>query len=146
MTKTQSAEATQGTRQPSHVQWLLALGAWTVFVWVQRIGNVLGADDLDGFGQLWRLGVAGVFVVAGAGVIGGVVAGRRSGGVAPWVSPLGVGLAVVGVLWWVARGSQILVGDWDLSFKLVHTALALVVVGLSVMVWRTRGYDHRHHG
>ena len=142
--------------RPSHVQWLIALGGWTFFVWFQRIGNVLGDDDLSGFAQTWRLVVAVGFVVAGVGLIGGVVVGRRGGegagshragnDLVGWVSPLGVGLAAVGSVWWILRGGQILIGDWDLSFKAVHTVLAAVVVGLSVMVWRTRGYDRPSYG
>ena len=148
-------------KPPSHVQWLLALGGWTVFVWFQRIGNVLGDDDLSGFAQVWRLVVAVGFVAAGAGLVGAVVAGQRSAGqrsagrpgtdephqgLGRFASPMGVGLAAVGSTWWVLRGGQILIGDWDLSFKAVHTVLAVVVVGLSVMVWRTRGYDRTSYG
>ncbi len=138
-------------KQPSHVQWLLALGGWTVFVWFQRIGNVLGDADLSGFAQAWRLVVAVGFVAAGLGLVGTVVAGQRSAGAmgtgfGRFASPLGSGLAAVGSTWWVLRGGQILIGDWDLSFKAVHTALAVVVVGLSVMVWRTRGYDRPSYG
>ncbi len=137
--------------RPSHVQWLLALGGWTFFVWFQRIGNVLGDDDLSGFAQMWRLVVAVGFVVAAIGLVGGVVVGRRGGegagsDPADWVSALGAGLAAVGSVWWILRGGQILIGDWDLSFKAVHTVLAAVVVGLSVMVWRTRGYDRPSYG
>jgi len=137
-------------RQPSHVQWLLALGAWTVFVWFQRIGNVLGDEELSGVAQLWRVAVAVGFVGAGGVVVSSVVLAGRSGsqdsGVARFASPLGVGLAVVGSIWWVLRGGQILIGDWDASFKAVHTLLAVAVVGLSVMVWRTRGYDRPSYG
>lgn len=130
----------------SHVQWLIALGGSTVFVWFQRIGNVLDDDELVGFAQAWRLIVAVGFVAAGVALVSSVVAGQRGSGLGSFASPLGVGLAVVGSLWWVLRGGQILVGDWDLSFKAVHSVLAIVVVGLSVMVWRTRGYDRPSYG
>jgi len=134
-------------KTPSHVQWLIALGGWTVFVWFQRIGNVLGDEELAGIARAWRLVVAVGFVAAGAGLVGAVVAGQRGQSLlGRLASPLGVGLAVVGSVWWILRGGQILVGDWDLSFKAVHTVLAVVVVGLSVMVWRTRGYDRPSYG
>lgn len=140
-------------RSPTHHQWLLALGGWTFFVWFQRIGNVLNDDELTGAAQAWRLAVAAVFVVVGIVLVVGVWSMRRSrsraGGEAAsgaWASTLGLVLAVVGSSWWIVRGGQILVGDWDASFKLVHTVLALVVVGLSVMVWRTRGYDRLRYG
>jgi hypothetical protein len=132
-------------RKLSQVQWILALGGWTFFVWFQRIGNVLGDDELSGFARTWRLGVAVLFVVAAVVLVVGVWASRRRP-LAPWVSGLGVWLALIGSAWWILRGSQILIGDWDLAFKAVHTVLAVVVVGLSVMVWRTRGYDPLRYG
>ncbi len=153
-----------GMRSPTHPQWLLALGGWTFFVWFQRIGNVLNDDELAGKAQAWRLAVAVVFVVAAVVLVFAVWRSRagRSGdggsgegraevivtsGAAgswtsgSWASTLGLGLAALGSTWWIVRGGQIVVGDWDASFKLVHTVLAVIVVGLSAMVWRTRGYD-----
>ena len=140
------------SRPPTHRQWLIALAGWTFFVWFQRIGNVLNDDELAGVAQAWRLGVAVVFIVVAVVLIGGVVFARRvsndGSGVSSesWVSALGIGLAVVGSLWWLVRGGQILVGDWDLSFKVVHTVLAVVVVALSVMVVGTRGYARPRYG
>lgn len=132
--------------RPSHVQWLLALGAWTVFVWFQRIGNVIGDDERSGFAQAWRLVVAVGFVAAGLALVGFVIAGQRGSEIGRLASPLGLGLAAVGSAWWILRGGQILIGDWDLSFKMVHTVLAVVVVALSVMVWRSRGYARPSYG
>lgn len=132
-------------RRLSQVQWIVALGGWTFFVWFQRIGNVLGDDELSGFARTWRLGVAVLFVVTAVVLVVGVWASRRRP-VARWVSGLGLWLALIGSAWWILRGSQILIGDWDLAFKAVHTVLAVVVVGLSVMVWRTRGYDPLRYG
>ena len=130
----------------THVQWILALGGWTFFVWSQRISNVLADDELGGVARAWRLGVAVLFVVSAVALVAGVVMGQRSGTTPSWVARLGVGLAVVGSAWWLIRGGQILVGDWDLGFKAVHTVLAVIVVGLSVMVWQTRGYDRLRYG
>ena len=125
---------------------MLALAGWTLFVWVQRIGNVVTDDGLDTVGRLWRVGVAVGFVAVAAVLAGAVLIGQRRNGVASWVSRLGVGVAAVGSAWWVVRGGQILLGDWELAFKAVHTVLAVIVVGLSVMVWRTRGYDRLRYG
>lgn len=138
------AAMSMGQRGLGRPQWLLALGGWTVFVWGQRISNVVVDDDLSGFAQLWRLAVAVAFVVVGAVVVFGVARGR--GSTPAWVSSTGVGLAVFGSAWWILRGGQILIGDWDTSFKAVHTGLAVVVVGLSVMVWRSRGYARPSYG
>lgn len=133
-------------KTPTHVQWLLALGGWTVFVWFQRIGNVIGDNDLAGFAQVWRLVVAVGFVAAGVALVAAVIARQRGNGLGRFASSLGVGLAGVGSTWWILRSGQILIGDWEFAFKAVHTVLAVVVVGLSVMVWRTRGYDRPSYG
>lgn len=135
-------------RRPSHTQWILALGGWTVFVWGQRIANVIGADDLTAAGRTWRLVVAVAFALVGLLLVGAVALRRtqRSDEMSAWVAPLAVGLAGVGSAWWLVRGTQILVGDWDVGFKVVHTVLALVVLGLSVMVCRTRGYASVPYG
>ena len=42
--------------------WAPLVG-WTLFLWISRIRNVLGDDDLDGFGVAWRVGAAAVFLV-----------------------------------------------------------------------------------
>ncbi len=104
-------------------------------------------DDLAGAAQAWRLAVAAAFVVVAVVLVVGVwrVGAARSDSDA-WPSQLGVGLAVVGSSWWIVRGGQILIGDWDASFKLVHSVLAVIVLGLSVMVWRTRGYARQRYG
>lgn len=133
-------------KTPGHTQWLLALGGWTVFVWFQRIGNVISDDELAGFAQMWRLVVAVGFVAAGVALVGAVIARLRGNGLGRFASPFGVGLAGVGSTWWILRSGQILIGDWEFAFKAVHTVLAVVVVSLSVMVWRTRGYDRPSYG
>ncbi len=118
------------------VIWGGALGLWTLLVWVGRIRNVVGADDIGGFGKLWRLVVAVGFVVVGAAVTIGVLSSVKKATKPAAVGSLVVGLAVVGSGWWLIRGGQILIGDWDTSFKVVHTLLATATFGFSAMAWR----------
>lgn len=104
--------------------WILT--SWTVFLWLSRLRNVLGDDDLTSNGRAWRIGVVVVFVllaiVAAAGLI------RRT------MVPLMV-LIVWTVSYWLVRGIGILVGDWSVGFKAVHTALMVVSLGLAIGAW-----------
>lgn len=109
----------------------LALACWTVFVWGQRITNVLADDDLEGFARSWRLAAAIGFTAVA--VVGGVLVLRRRG----QARPVLVGLAAVGTLWWIVRGTQTVFADFSVGFKVVHTVLALVTVVLSALVWRS---------
>lgn len=108
---------------------VLALAGWTLLVWVGRLRNVV-ASDFQGWDFGWRLGVALAFSVAGVLVAGSVLWRSAS------VRPLAAGLATVGSLWWLVRGTTILLADHDIGFKVVHTVLAVVTVGLSWLVLR----------
>ncbi len=122
--------------------WIGLLVGWTFLVWVGRVRNVLADDDLAGFAKTWRLGVALGFVVAGLALAALVLAQvRRSGsaGSASFSRPSVAGnlaslLAIVGIMWWFIRGGGILLADFDTSFKIVHSVLALVTFGLSGLV------------
>ena len=124
---------------------LIAIGllvGWTFLVWIGRVRNVLADDDLAGFAKTWRLGVAIGFVAAGL-VLAALVLSqvRKSGpaGPASLARPSSVGnsaslLAIVGIAWWLIRGGGILFADFDTSFKIVHSVLALATFGLSGLV------------
>lgn len=116
--------------RPSFRTAALGLAGWTVFVWGQRITNVIADDDLAGFARTWRLVVAVGFTAAA--IAGGVLVLTRR----PQARTVLVGLAVVGSGWWLIRGAQTLFADFSVGFKVVHTVLALVTVALSALVWR----------
>ncbi len=112
--------------------WLTV--AWTAVVWVGRIRNVVGDDDLGGGAQTWRIVVALVFLVL-AGMVATVPLGlwhRR---------PLGsTRLVAVFCLWtivfWTVRGGGLLFGEHEIGFKVVHTVLALSSIGLAGILYR----------
>lgn len=120
-----------GPRRPSFRAAGLGLAGWTIFVWGQRITNVIADDDLDGFARTWRLAVAVGFTAAA--ILGGVLLLAKRTQARPFL----VGLAAVGSAWWLIRGAQTLFADFSIGFKVVHTVLALVTVGLSALVWRS---------
>ena len=107
--------------------WLAV--AWTAVVWVGRIRNVVGDDELTSGARTWRLIVAGAFLVLAA-LLATLPLGlwhRR---------PLGsTRLVAVFCLWtivfWTVRGGGMLFGDHDVGFKVVHTILALASIALA---------------
>ncbi len=121
----------------------VALAGWTLFVWGNRVRNIVRDE---GWVTHWRMAVAVAFVVIAlclltasllaasllAAVFSKGVAGRR----VDVVRPLGSALAVVGSIWWIVRDLGILVADHSVAFKVVHTVLATITVALSVWVFR----------
>lgn len=102
---------------------LLVMVGWTLFLWVSRLRNVVGNDDLTAFGTTWRVGVVVVFV--GLALV--AATGRAVGLFVGWT-----------VGYWAVRGGGILIDDYDAGFKAVHTALMAVSIGVAMWVWRTR--------
>lgn len=129
---------------------LVTLGAVSIATWVGRIRNIVGDEDLTGFGRSFRLGLAVSFVLMGAAVLVACWSGRRNrnwresahraddgwragAGVPEW----GRTVATLLVGWttavWLVQGIGILVDPHhDAGFKAVHTFLmvgSLVVAG-----------------
>ena len=108
--------------------------AWTAVVWVGRIRNVVGDDDLSGGAGAWRIVVAVVFLLLAA-LLATVALGR-------WHRrPLGsTRLVAIFCLWtivfWVVRGGGLLFADHEAGFKVVHTVLAIVSIGLAAVLYR----------
>lgn len=108
--------------------WLLV--AWTLFVWGTRIRNIVSDDELAGFEQAWRIGLAvGLTVLALAGAF--VLLWRR--GVRPIVGTL----ALVTIAAWIVRGISIAVADHDAAFIAVHLVLAVISIGLAALSLRS---------
>lgn len=116
-------------RSPLATKPLVVLAAWTIFVWVNRVRNIVKDQ---GWVAHWRMGAAGLFVVAAVALLVLVALVRQVG--ERRVEWLGLGLAVVGGVWWLVRDASILLGDHSSGFKVVHTVLATVTIGLSVWV------------
>jgi hypothetical protein len=111
----------------------LALAAWTLFVWVGRIRNILADDTLEGYGRVWRLGMAGGLSALAVAVLAAILIRPITAGP---VRALAASLAGVSSAIWIVRGLDIAVGAHELGFKVIHTILAVVTVALSVVVAR----------
>lgn len=107
-----------------------ALCGWTVFLWITRIKNALGDDDMSAGGKTIAVITSLAFVgAAGALAFAHVrsLPGARRGAAA---------FALVSIVYWLIRATTIVVRDHPAGFTVVHTVLALVTVGLGVWVLR----------
>jgi hypothetical protein len=118
--------------EPRERSLLLGFLGWTVFVWVNRILNVL--RDGEGVGAL----VLPALVVVSTGLF---VVGMLRARAASWTVDRMGGhllrvLPTLTLLAWAFRGVAITLADHDTAFVAVHLALAVVSVVLAVLVWR----------
>lgn len=104
-----------------------ALLAWSVVLWISRLRNVLSNDELDATGTALRVGVVVVFVGL---AVGAFVALRRGELRVLWV------LILWTVGYWIIRGGGILIDDYSVGFKAIHTVLTVVSLVLAVLAAR----------
>ncbi len=130
---------------PDVLGFPVLLVVWTAVVWGVRIRNIVGDAELSGVGRAWRLSLA-TGLVLGALIVGVALwsnvpqirwlltsDGRFLRLEVPQQVRQAVGLlAVIGSLVWLVRSVQILFADHPVGFKLVHSALAIGTVALSV--------------
>ncbi len=109
---------------------VVALLAWTALVWLSRIRNVVGNEDLDGGQKLVRLLIVAVFLGLAAMV---VVSWRRPARTL-WVTALSAW--TVGL--WTVQMVGILLDDHGLGFVLIHAVLAAVSITLAALAWRSQ--------
>jgi hypothetical protein len=107
---------------------VLVLLAWTLFVWVGRVRNIVADDDLAGWGRVGRLALAVSFVVLGVATLVALVRRSVRGRL---LDALVLVLASWTTLVWVVRGAGIVYADHDFAFKAVHVVLAVVSIAVS---------------
>ncbi len=111
---------------------LWAFVVWTLFVWFTRLNNVFGDSSMTSSETARAAGIAGAFLVVAASIPMVAIGANRFLG--NYVSII----AVVTILWWSVRLVTNLLADESLGFKVVHTVLSFVAVGLSLAVLRWR--------
>jgi hypothetical protein len=107
---------------------IVALAAWTAFVWITRINNAWGDASMSGGGKWITTAVSLALVVLAAGSVWAVWTARAR--------RLVDAFCVTTVVVWVVRVPQILLDDHDVAFKVVHATLGLISVALAGWVWR----------
>jgi len=113
------------------------LVVWTLFVWVSRLRNIWGNDDLTTNGQLLRTLFAGIFVlfgVAAARVLW--VRGRRGSDLTSSDQRMLWVFVVWTIGFWLVRGIGIIVDDHTASFTAVHTVLMVVSIAIALLATR----------
>lgn len=110
---------------------------WTLLVWVGRLRNVAGDDELSVAGKWVRSGQAVIFLTVVVVVAAHLARSWRGGGSTGSLRASVVFLSWLTIATWLVRGTGIVVdGDHDTPFKVVHTALALVSIGWAVAAQR----------
>lgn len=105
-----------------------AFAAWTVFVWATRMRNIV-----EDQGSLFDLSVAAALAALGVAV---AVTAKKGG-----LPPVLAATVVVTVAVWAVRTPLILFdADHGAAFKTVHTALAVMSLGLALAAWRTTSF------
>ena len=113
--------------------WILALVAWSLFVWATRIDNIVADESLDGYAVVWRVALALSFVVLA--VATGLQLWRPAGPSRRLTAAAILAWWTIGV--WTGRGAGIAVGDHDAAFIAVHLVLAGISIALGVLVLRS---------
>lgn len=109
---------------------MIALVVWTFFVWTTRIANIWGDDELTS-GEKWgRTALAMSFTVLAVAVAWALW--QRAG----WLRMAVLALAGWTTAVWIVRAIGIATGDHETAFIVVHVALAVVSVALSVLAVR----------
>ncbi len=117
-------------------KWLvIALCAWTVFVWGNRISNAWSSTTESTSAKVTSTVLAASFLVF---AVGGIVLLVRS-----WAVPLtqmARNFLLVFAVWtvavWCVRVVAIVLADHEVGFKVVHAVLGLISIALAVGVAR----------
>lgn len=119
-------------------RWALALSAWSVFVWANRLNNLRqDATATDGERAL-SLAMSGVSLLLALAAAAVVVRAWRRGWPDADGAERGVLLAFAGwtVAVWSVRVADIVVAWRSVGFVAVHVVLAGASVALAAQVWR----------
>ena len=108
------------------------LVAWTSFVWISRVRNVLANDDLSGSAEFWRIAPAVAFIALAGSTLWAWRTRDDEPDRALWLLRVLCGWTVG---YWIVRGTAIVLADHSLGFTVVHTILMSISIGLAVWAW-----------
>lgn len=110
---------------------LWAFVVWTLFIWFNRLKNVLGDNELSTNEMITASVIAAAFLALAASIPMVAVGARRF--LDRYVSIV----AIITAAWWTVRLFTNLLGDENAGFKVVHTLLSIITIGLGVAVIRS---------
>jgi hypothetical protein len=115
---------------------LLALVAWSAFVWLTRISNARGDTEASASTKAWAYTLSASMLVL---AVASLVVVIRSSGRSFVPSERSVVRLFAGwtVVVWVVRGVEIAFDDHSLAFKIVHIVLGVISIALAALTWRT---------
>lgn len=108
------------------------LVAWTAFVWISRVRNILDDDNLSGAAEGWRVAVAVAFISLAGSALWAWRSRTDDPDRALWLVRVLCGWTVG---YWIVRGGGIVLDDRSLGFTVVHTVLMAISIGLAVWAW-----------
>jgi hypothetical protein len=116
---------------------ILAFAAWSGYVWVTRISNAWGPSSTESTSaKVVSTVSAGLLLVGVVAALAILVRARTRAFAATEVLVLRVFVGLTIAVWAVRVPQILLDGEHNAAFKVVHTALAVISVGLGVLTWR----------
>jgi hypothetical protein len=116
---------------------IVAFAAWSAYVWVTRISNAWGpGSDETTAAKLISTISAGVLLVGVVATVAILVRARARAFAAAEVTVLRVFVGLTVAVWAVRVPQILLDGEHGVPFKVVHTGLAVISVGLGALTWR----------
>lgn len=115
----------------------LVFAGLTVAIWATRLRNLSSESDATAVDVGVASAMAGLGVAAGVGAVAAIRSGDRSETLVRIVGTLAVATVAV----WVIRSAAIWLADWSIAFKVIHTALAVVSIGVGRWAWRRLSAD-----
>ena len=124
-------------------RWPIAVfAAWSGYVWVTRIANAWSATSDETATAKAISTVTAVALLVGAVAAVAILARARSRAfVAAETLVLRTFAALTVAVWAVRVPLIVLDADHNVAFKVVHTALALLSVGLAALTWWRAGTE-----
>ncbi|HJP15558.1 MAG TPA: hypothetical protein QF762_01150 [Acidimicrobiales bacterium] len=113
--------------------WVLTI--WTVFIWVNRVRNLISDSEVTSSEKIWVFIISGIFFFLALISLTLLVGfwKKYGSGTARFAAIFGLGTSA----FWFIRGVGILFASHhDFGFKFIHLGLALVSIFLGSLLYR----------
>ncbi len=127
---------------PRALWWVLAaLAVWTAYVWITRLFNAWSSAEETAAAKVTSTVISAVFL--GFVVVALIVLARTwNGELDGWMRSALYAFAAWTTVVWVVRIVAIALADHAVGFKVVHAALGVISIVLSLVVaWGVAAHD-----